>query len=297
MLTLLLLAFSPAIIAFDANALLCLVNQERARAYVAPLKLCTKLNTAAQRHSEDMAQGNFMSHTGSNGSNVGQRIDATGLSYRGWGENVAKGQQSLEEVMKSWMNSSGHKANILGSQFTHFGGGMASNCWTQDFATTSEPGTDAVCDVSNRSQYEETPPPAETPKYAETPKTAAMPRNAAPLKRVEAPRVVDTPKAPVVVPKQNDAFPNTLTSQPAKKPCPIKPAGYATTPQAPKSAQMQPKAAESPKKVEAPKQPVSRYMTTSPTKPSTDFTRQRFSRTERVARPSSPSRYVSFRPS
>ncbi|OUD12521.1 hypothetical protein TPSD3_15635 [Thioflexithrix psekupsensis] len=74
-----------------------------------------------------MATNNFMSHTGSNGSKFSDRIEQTGYQYSRAGENVAAGQTSPAEVMNSWMNSEGHRANILTPEFTELGVGYALN--------------------------------------------------------------------------------------------------------------------------------------------------------------------------
>ncbi|GHJ26202.1 CAP domain-containing protein [Streptomyces hygroscopicus] len=114
-----------------------LVNSERAKAGCRPLTVNEKLAEAAQKHSEDMAAHGKMSHTGSDGSSPGDRIERAGYSWRAYGENVAYGYDSPKSVMAGWMNSSGHKANILNCDFKEIGVGLAQpgNYWTQDFAT------------------------------------------------------------------------------------------------------------------------------------------------------------------
>ena len=115
------------------------INSERAAAGAGPLQLCTNLASAAQDHSADQAATSRMSHTGSNGSTMRQRVEVTG--YLGWnslGENVAAGQPSVSSVMDAWMGSSGHRANLLSTSFEHVGFGMASSSsgtpyWTQNF--------------------------------------------------------------------------------------------------------------------------------------------------------------------
>ncbi|GMF35815.1 unnamed protein product [Phytophthora fragariaefolia] len=109
-------------------------------------KLCTnkKLQAAAQNHSNDMASKNFMSHAGSDGSTMSQRITAAGYKWSACAENVAAGQTTVDEVMTAWMASSGHRANILSTKYTMFGCGYAYKVtttylhyWTQDFAYAS----------------------------------------------------------------------------------------------------------------------------------------------------------------
>ncbi|KAF1773105.1 CAP domain [Phytophthora cactorum] len=124
--------------------LLAAVNKERAAVGLPSLCMNTKLQSAAQKHSNDMAANNFMSHTGSNGSSMSQRITASGFKWTAIAENVAAGQKDVTTVMQAWMNSAGHKKNILGSKYKMFGCGYAYNAnsiykryWTQEFGTGS----------------------------------------------------------------------------------------------------------------------------------------------------------------
>ncbi|MGB3136665.1 MAG: CAP domain-containing protein [Nodosilinea sp.] len=109
-----------------AQELLQLVNAERRRVNAPPLTLSDKLLTAAQRHAQDMATSRRMSHTGSNGSSMRSRIDATEYSWSTIGENVAVGQPTAAAVMSAWMSSPGHRQNILNPAFTELGIGYAS---------------------------------------------------------------------------------------------------------------------------------------------------------------------------
>ncbi|WP_310727382.1 CAP domain-containing protein [Streptomyces sp. N2A] len=120
-----------------AASILKLVNSERSKAGCSPLKLNAKLTKAAQDHSKDMAAHRNMSHTGSDGSDPGQRITRAGYNWSAYGENVAYGYSSPESVMKGWMNSPGHKRNILDCSFKELGVGLAQpgDYWTQDFGT------------------------------------------------------------------------------------------------------------------------------------------------------------------
>ncbi|MEV0152147.1 CAP domain-containing protein [Micromonospora sp. NPDC050686] len=115
-----------------------LVNQERAKAGCQALSVDGKLTQAAQAHSQDQADHRKMSHDGSDGSDAGARLDRVGYAWRAYGENVAWNQQSPEAVMDAWMNSPGHRANILNCGFTEIGVGVARSngpYWTQDFGT------------------------------------------------------------------------------------------------------------------------------------------------------------------
>ncbi|MEU1079349.1 CAP domain-containing protein [Streptomyces sp. NPDC005908] len=112
-----------------------LVNAERAGAGCSPVTANATLNTAAQRHSEDMASTGTMSHTGSDGSDPGARITRAGYTWSTYGENVAYGYSTPEQVMQGWMTSPGHKANILNCSFKEIGVGLSGTYWTQDFGT------------------------------------------------------------------------------------------------------------------------------------------------------------------
>ncbi|MFY1598710.1 CAP domain-containing protein [Micromonospora sp. WMMD737] len=121
----------------QASQVVALVNAERAKAGCGAVSIDDKLTTAAQRHSQDQADHRNMSHTGSDGSNVGTRLDRVGYSWRTYGENVAWNQKTPAAVMDAWMNSSGHRANILNCAFTEIGVGVANSngpYWTQVFA-------------------------------------------------------------------------------------------------------------------------------------------------------------------
>ena len=113
-------------------------NQHRAAAGLAALSVDQRLVNAAQAHSNDMAAHNTMSHSGSDGSNPGQRISAAGYGWRAWAENVAAGYPDAPSVDQGWWNSPGHQANMLSTSITQIGVGLAYSVtgvpyWTQDF--------------------------------------------------------------------------------------------------------------------------------------------------------------------
>jgi uncharacterized protein YkwD len=114
-----------------------LVNQERAKAGCGALAEDPQLEKAAQDHSDDMAARNFFDHTNPDGADPGQRITAAGYKWSTYGENIAQGQQTAQAVMESWMNSPGHRANILNCSFKDIGVGIHKGSggpwWTQDF--------------------------------------------------------------------------------------------------------------------------------------------------------------------
>ena len=122
--------------------LLRLTNLERQKAGLAPLKLSLPLTRAAQLHSTDMARNGYFSHTGQNGSSMADRAKATGYKYSYLGENIAAGKSTAEGTIRQWMNSPGHRANILNRSFTEIGFGYANDqsstykhYWVQVFGT------------------------------------------------------------------------------------------------------------------------------------------------------------------
>lgn len=114
-----------------------LVNAERGKAGCSPVKVNATLTEAAQNHSADMAASRNMSHTGSDGSSPADRITLAGYNWSTYGENVAYGYSTPEQVMAGWMSSPGHKENILNCAFEEIGVGLAQpgDYWTQNFGT------------------------------------------------------------------------------------------------------------------------------------------------------------------
>ncbi|MEU3405248.1 CAP domain-containing protein [Streptomyces sp. NPDC006670] len=119
-------------------AVVALVNQERAAAGCPAVTVNPMLTQAAQDHSADMAAHATMSHTGSDGSDPGGRITRAGYQWQTYGENVAYGYDTPEQVMEGWMNSPGHRRNILDCSYREIGIGLAQpgQYWTQDFGAT-----------------------------------------------------------------------------------------------------------------------------------------------------------------
>lgn len=112
-----------------------LVNVERAKNGLRELTYDWELSRVARYKSQDMKDKNYFSHTSPTYGSPFQMMKSFGITYRTAGENIAKGQATPEAVVKAWMNSSGHRANILNSSFTHIGVGYVSggNYWTQMF--------------------------------------------------------------------------------------------------------------------------------------------------------------------
>jgi len=122
-----------------------LLNQERAQENLPPLVIDMRLTIAARRHNNDMAANNFFSHTGSDGSSPFDRIADSGYSMRSAGENIAAGYRTAESAVEGWMNSDGHRANILRSIYEHIGVGYVYDVnasygyyWTTDFGSTND---------------------------------------------------------------------------------------------------------------------------------------------------------------
>ncbi|WP_392672858.1 CAP domain-containing protein [Streptomyces sp. LN785] len=125
--------------ASDASAqaaVLALVNQERAKVGCSPVTASASLTSLAQNFSDDMAARGFFDHTDPDGRTPWDRAEKAGVTGLG-GENIARGQADAEAVMASWMNSEGHRANILNCDYktlgvgVHYGSG--GPWWTQDF--------------------------------------------------------------------------------------------------------------------------------------------------------------------
>ena len=112
-----------------------LVNVERQKYGLAPLTLDWELSRVARYKSQDMHDRGYFSHQSPTYGSPFDMMRSFGLSYRAAGENIAKGHRSAAEVVNAWMNSSGHRANILNASFTKIGVGYVAdgNYWTQMF--------------------------------------------------------------------------------------------------------------------------------------------------------------------
>lgn len=120
------------------NQILKLVNQERSKQGLQSLTLNWELSRVAKYKSQDMATKNYFNHQSPTYGSPFDMMKNFGISYRSAGENIAAGQKTPQEVMNAWMNSSGHRANILSSNFTQLGvgkvtGGSYGIYWTQMF--------------------------------------------------------------------------------------------------------------------------------------------------------------------
>ena len=112
-----------------------LVNEIRVQNGLSPLKTNWELSRVARYKSQDMVDQHYFSHTSPTYGSPFQMMKSFGISYRTAGENIAYGQRTPQEVVNAWMNSSGHRANILNSSYTQIGVGYVANgnYWTQMF--------------------------------------------------------------------------------------------------------------------------------------------------------------------
>ena len=110
-------------------------NQERAKSGLPALKLDVEFSKVAREKSQDMQRNNYFDHNSPTYGSPFDMMKSYGISYRAAGENIAMGQRSPEEVVNAWMNSDGHRKNILNASFTHIGVGHVEqgNYWTQMF--------------------------------------------------------------------------------------------------------------------------------------------------------------------
>lgn len=126
-------------VAFEQEVV-ALVNAERATAGCAALTEDSRLTAAARAHSADMATRGFFDHTNPDGVTFDRRISDAGYSWSLAAENIAWGQRDPAAVMRSWMNSDGHRRNILNCRLRDIGVGLVYDAnnrpyWTQDFGT------------------------------------------------------------------------------------------------------------------------------------------------------------------
>ena len=115
-----------------------LVNKERAAAGLSALTVNTKLAGMAEKKAEDLRDNNYFDHTSPVYGSPFEMMKQFGISYTAAGENIAKGQSTPDEVMNGWMNSPGHRANILDANYTQIGVGYVTDSngtgyWVQEF--------------------------------------------------------------------------------------------------------------------------------------------------------------------
>ncbi len=125
---------STSVTAYE-NKVLQLVNVERQKAGLSALKMDESIRNVARMKSQDMQTKKYFSHTSPTYGSPFDMLKRFGITYKTAGENIAMGQKTPEAVVKAWMNSPGHRANILKPAFTHIGVGYVANgsYWTQMF--------------------------------------------------------------------------------------------------------------------------------------------------------------------
>lgn len=119
---------TPSNVRFTRAAILCLLNAERAKHGLAPLRRNALLELASQRHSQDMADQDFFAHVTPGGADPGDRVRATGYALPWVGENLlwgAEADATPVKALEGWMKSPGHRDAILTPQFTEVGVGVA----------------------------------------------------------------------------------------------------------------------------------------------------------------------------
>ncbi|MFJ8234106.1 CAP domain-containing protein [Ureibacillus sp. NPDC094379] len=125
---------SQSVSAFEQQVV-DLTNAERTKAGLKPLEIYAPLMKVAEAKSADMAKNNYFSHTSPTYGSPFDQIKAAGISYKSAGENIAQGQRTPAEVVQAWMDSPGHRQNIMNANYTHIGVGYveSGNYWTQQF--------------------------------------------------------------------------------------------------------------------------------------------------------------------
>ncbi|WP_276356864.1 CAP domain-containing protein [Cohnella caldifontis] len=116
-----------------ASQVVTLVNQERANAGLKPLAVNSQLANMALAKAKDMKNNNYFDHNSPTYGSPFDMMKSFGISYRYAGENIAMGQRTPQEVMTAWMNSSGHRANILNANYTSIGVAYYNGEWVQEF--------------------------------------------------------------------------------------------------------------------------------------------------------------------
>ena len=117
----------PPPVADPAAEVIALTNAARATVGLPPLVAHPQLQQAALAHSRDQAARNQMSHDGSNGSSVGDRVRAAGYTWSTVSENVAAGYGTAQAVTGGWLGSAGHRQNIMNSSMVHIGVAVATS--------------------------------------------------------------------------------------------------------------------------------------------------------------------------
>ncbi|TQR41128.1 CAP domain-containing protein [Paenibacillus popilliae] len=110
-----------------------LVNQERSKTGLGSLSRSGELSNVAMVKAQDMYNNNYFDHNSPTHGSPFDMLQEFGITFNTAGENIAKGQTTPTQVMKDWMNSPGHRANILNNNYTHIGIAFYNNTWVQEF--------------------------------------------------------------------------------------------------------------------------------------------------------------------
>ncbi|MEM1254384.1 MAG: CAP domain-containing protein [Cyanobacteria bacterium P01_H01_bin.21] len=167
-----------------AQEVLRLTNEFRAKNGRKPLTLNRELNAAAQKHSKAMAEGDFFSHNSLNGDRPWDRAEDEGYTARSMGENIAAGQRTPAQVVQGWIDSPGHRRNMLNPSYTELGVGYFeldndtgrvnyNRYWTQKFGsgdlTPNSPAPKVEQDEVDPSIFEPDPAPVSQPPKVQKP--------------------------------------------------------------------------------------------------------------------------------
>ena len=130
----------PLELTAEESELINLINAERAGHGLGPVRPSSVLMQVARAHSQDMIDRDFFDHVNPDGWGPRDRLDNAGYNWMTYGENIGGGYSSAELMSNGWMNSSGHRANMLNTEFTEIGvgyvaGGFYGHYWTALFAT------------------------------------------------------------------------------------------------------------------------------------------------------------------
>jgi uncharacterized protein YkwD len=110
-----------------------LANVERASVDAPPLALDARVLRVAQSHARDMAERRYFNHVSPEGEGMADRLRRADVPYRAAAENIAQGQRDPDEVVADWMDSRGHRVNLLNPSYRRLGVGLANYYWVQNF--------------------------------------------------------------------------------------------------------------------------------------------------------------------
>jgi uncharacterized protein YkwD len=205
--------------ATDVNIgdLLAATNQARATNGLGALTLNAKLNSGAQAKAQDMIAKNYWAHNAPDGTQPWKFFTAYGYQYQKAGENLAYGFDGSNQAVNGWMNSAGHRANILGA-YKDIGFGIASGAGYQGGENTVIVAFYAVPYMPPPAPAPAAAVPKPTPTVATKPATTTVPAPAPTPAPTPAPAPVPVvQEAPKEEPKKQEAEQQIATTQPAKR--------------------------------------------------------------------------------